>query len=550
MATVELSEQQAKVLLSTTRVVEAGPGSGKTRALVERYLQEAQESTRGIALISFTNAAVDEVRRRASSTPELLRAPHFVGTIDSFLHRFIVTPAEVSRLGRAPIYRASWDDLPDEFRAVHLTGLPGAGIPMSAFRMEQPSTIQLYENGLRRHDHGYLAQVDHAGRRDQLLNAARARISGLNRKGIYDANTARVKAFELLEGTQGTTIVARLTRRFAALLVDESQDCDEAEMGVIRRLAEGIEVTLVADPDQAIFEFRGSKPELFTEYRDEQELAHRCHLSTNYRSSEAICKAVTCLRSAGISLIESVDDGPCSEVLVLGGSPSEQRQKFLDALQSIALQPSQAIVLAHRWADAAEVAGVSAAVNTSTAVGNRLVIAISVLASDPSPARRVDAVQRIEHIILSLLTWEDADVRLTGRERQLEILMRRPDWLRLAAGKVANRLIGIGSRDEFGVAARSVLNEILDPLPVEHAVLSNKVKKPDETVWDSCTRGMATPSELPCSTVHAAKGREFPAVLVALPSSLRKLNGRTVLEDWSGGFNTEPRRVLEIPTID
>ena len=162
MATVELSEQQAKVLLSTTRVVEAGPGSGKTRALVERYLQEAQESTRGIALISFTNAAVDEVRRRASSTPELLRAPHFVGTIDSFLHRFIVTPAEVSRLGRAPIYRASWDDLPDEFRAVHLTGLPGAGIPMSAFRMEQPSTIQLYENGLRRHDHGYLAQVDHS----------------------------------------------------------------------------------------------------------------------------------------------------------------------------------------------------------------------------------------------------------------------------------------------------------------------------------------------------------------------------------------------------
>ena len=69
---------------------------------------------------------------------------------------------------------------------------------------------------------------------------------------------ARVKAFSVLNGATGDGIVSRLTNRFSALLVDEAQDCDDAEMGIIRRLSGvGLEVTIVADPDQAIYEFRG-----------------------------------------------------------------------------------------------------------------------------------------------------------------------------------------------------------------------------------------------------------------------------------------------------
>ena len=48
MPPVELSDEQAKILLATTRVGEAGPGSGKTRALVQRYLQAAEATTRAV----------------------------------------------------------------------------------------------------------------------------------------------------------------------------------------------------------------------------------------------------------------------------------------------------------------------------------------------------------------------------------------------------------------------------------------------------------------------------------------------------------------------
>ena len=545
MPTVELSDEQAKVLAATTRVVEAGPGSGKTRALVQRYLQAAQATTRGVALVSFTNAAVDEVRRRAGSSPRYLRAPHYVGTIDSFLHRFIVTPAEVSRLGRLPVYRPSWDDLAGEFTAVRLGNLAGAGLPLSAFRLSQSNGVLLIESALSWQGRSYLAQVDDAGSRQQLLNRAKARIVGLNGAGIYDANTARIRAFNLLNGAKGAILTARLTRRFSALLVDEAQDCDDAEFGVIRMLSTGLDITIVADPDQAIYEFRGSNPERFLEYRDEQYAEHRCELSTNYRSSESICRAVGSLRAAGSAPIEAADKGASPDVLVLCGTPVEQRQKFLDALAEYDITQGEATVLAHSWADAAAVTGEITPEGTSTAAGNQLAAAVWILTNDSSVARRLQAVQRIEQIILSLFTW-DVETRRAGRERQLEVLMRRPDWLRLAAGRIVSRLKEIHDRDAFGVTARAVLTEILAPLSLEHAALSDRVKKPNPAVWDQCTQTDAPRPELRCSTVHAAKGAEFGAVLVALPAVLRTVDDRTVLDDWTGGFNTEPRRVLYV----
>ncbi|MFI9591307.1 UvrD-helicase domain-containing protein [Nonomuraea sp. NPDC052265] len=73
--------------------VEACPGAGKTKAIVARYVRRvAEEQRRGIALVSFTKTAIDEVTDRCRDQPDSLVVPHFVGTIDAFINRFIVTP--------------------------------------------------------------------------------------------------------------------------------------------------------------------------------------------------------------------------------------------------------------------------------------------------------------------------------------------------------------------------------------------------------------------------------------------------------------------------
>lgn len=112
MNEVKLTEdQQALVDAEDSLFAVACPGAGKTRAMVARFVKRtAEEPRRGIALISFTNAAVDEVRRRCGTQEEALRAPHFVGTFDTFIHRFIVTPLYVKAY-RKPNYVQSWTDV-------------------------------------------------------------------------------------------------------------------------------------------------------------------------------------------------------------------------------------------------------------------------------------------------------------------------------------------------------------------------------------------------------------------------------------------------------
>jgi superfamily I DNA/RNA helicase len=90
---------------------EACPGAGKTRAIVARYLRRAAEEPRkGIALLSFTNAAIDEVKGRCGDMRDALRAPHFLGTFDTFINRFISRPLYVHYYGKTPRFIESWRD--------------------------------------------------------------------------------------------------------------------------------------------------------------------------------------------------------------------------------------------------------------------------------------------------------------------------------------------------------------------------------------------------------------------------------------------------------
>src|SRR5690349_16347303 len=73
-------------------LVAAGPGSGKTQVFVEalrRELTDWTSSRNGIAAVSFTNVAHKIISERLGGVPP---APHFVGTLDAFLLRFVVHP--------------------------------------------------------------------------------------------------------------------------------------------------------------------------------------------------------------------------------------------------------------------------------------------------------------------------------------------------------------------------------------------------------------------------------------------------------------------------
>ena len=79
--------------------IQACPGSGKTTLLVAKLAILARKwpwRTQGICVLSHTNAARHEVEHRLAGYPaahHLLGYPHFVGTIQAFVDRFLALPA-------------------------------------------------------------------------------------------------------------------------------------------------------------------------------------------------------------------------------------------------------------------------------------------------------------------------------------------------------------------------------------------------------------------------------------------------------------------------
>jgi DNA helicase-2/ATP-dependent DNA helicase PcrA len=92
-------DHQLAVLQNLSQLdVEACPGSGKTTVLVAKLALLSRywtSKSKGICVLSMTNAAREEIQKRLGNTEEgqrLLKPPHFIGTIHSFYSDFLAKP--------------------------------------------------------------------------------------------------------------------------------------------------------------------------------------------------------------------------------------------------------------------------------------------------------------------------------------------------------------------------------------------------------------------------------------------------------------------------
>ena len=94
-----LDEPRRRFLKSLeTLDISACPGSGKTTLVVAKLAILANKwksSTQGLCILSHTNVAREEIERRLGGTDvgqRLLRYPHFIDTIHSFVSKFLAKP--------------------------------------------------------------------------------------------------------------------------------------------------------------------------------------------------------------------------------------------------------------------------------------------------------------------------------------------------------------------------------------------------------------------------------------------------------------------------
>ncbi|QYX76127.1 ATP-dependent helicase [Streptomyces akebiae] len=546
-------DQQALVDAQDSLFAAACPGAGKTRAMVARFLKRtAEEGRRGIALISFTNAAVDEVRRRCGNQVEALRAPHFVGTFDTFIHRFIVTPMYVKWHNQKPNYVRSWRE-----------------IPSTSFRLDNMGRVRNLEFEWFDFDPDGRAHLDLSrvpqefGNEDahRMLRRRKREAEGeasdifwrLVKAGTISCEAARLAAEFWLSSNKARTVLAALLQaRFAEVIVDEAQDCGREELHILQFLHDcGVRVVMVGDLDQSIYEFRNATPaavEAFAATLPGPPL----ELRDNWRSSPAICEFNRALRSG--QLVEtargdnSIVQAPVH--LIEFSSLDQIVPPALDVAEQYKLTADDLVILSHAHTHGMKAAGVVSLEST----GNNRVLSIAnagfkLRARETDPKTRRKAAEQVKRSLLAALAVGQ-DTKDHGFAVACDKLGIDSRWLESFAVWMALQLDAEGkTRQVFAAEVRDYLKtaDWGAVTPPAAGDVSNLFKAPSEKDWTGIS-GFGNSPSIRYSTVHGVKGMEFRGVVLVLPDRLREdqVTKRSVLDDWEGDHNTEARRVLYV----
>ena len=257
-------------------LVLAGPGSGKTRVIVERAVRLIDEELARpdeLLVLTFSRKAASDLRERIAARLRRSYATFPVTTFHAFclavLMRDAATPPRLARPGeRRTLMR-------EALAAEQNLGLP----PTHALHEEAMRFAELCDDYLRVPEHD-LARV-----RERYVAALAA-------LGALDFGGLQREAVALLERDAETRRTYQDAFRF--ILVDEYQDTNVAQDRLLELLAgERQNVFCVADEDQSIYGFRGAEIDNTLRFDERWPGTRRYDLPVNYRSAAPIVELAT-----------------------------------------------------------------------------------------------------------------------------------------------------------------------------------------------------------------------------------------------------------------
>lgn len=309
--------------------LEACPGSGKTEVVgikAAYELIEWKSRFKGLAIMSFTNNASNEIGKRARKYAGLTATshPHFIGTIDSFFYKYVLCPffhGYVRFCGkdgdRSP--RMVADSETDakfllnpnfnpktKYAVQNPNRKPGApafvGLAISANR---------FFFDLERATFQILPPFDKANNKhitfDEFWNRAEQQIyieplhwltkekafaefwtakKAFWSKGFVTFRDSELLVFRIVENC--SNIRENLVKRFPYLLIDECQDLSPMQLKTLELLLKaGSKLTLVGDLNQSIYAFREVNPERTGQFIEKHNL-RKLYLSHNFRSNQMV----------------------------------------------------------------------------------------------------------------------------------------------------------------------------------------------------------------------------------------------------------------------
>jgi DNA helicase-2/ATP-dependent DNA helicase PcrA len=300
---LDSSQQEAACAELGPLLVEAGPGTGKTRTLVGRIavLLEKGVNPSSILALTFSNKAAEEMRTRIGQVAPEAAQRLWMGTFHAFglelLRKFGAS------LGLPP--RPQILEPIDAFFVLERL-LPSLHLDYYQDFSEPTRFLRDLLDAISR------AKDELVGPADYLALAQRMRKNAMNEEeqeaaekamevaGVYARYQEYLEQHHLLDFGDlifrsvdllrlHPAVRASLRQTYTHMLVDEYQDVNRASGFLLREIAgSGEGLWVVGDIRQAIYRFRGAAPDNMRLFADDFPGAQVRSLRRNYRSQSAI----------------------------------------------------------------------------------------------------------------------------------------------------------------------------------------------------------------------------------------------------------------------
>lgn len=265
VSSLNQEQLQAVKITEGPLVIVAGPGTGKTKTLINKinYLvEEHSVLPQQILALTFTQRAAREMRERL---PEhQVQVTTFHGWCLKFLEEQepgnslqIVTEPQRLQLLKSLLEQEEWQELNE-------LSLAEVSLKVSRFKnwAENEKNVSIWQKFVEAYN-------------DALAN-----------EQLRDFDDLLLHSLTLLQQEVLEHSVQTLPRY---IFVDEFQDTNEVQYQLLKLLARDvIHLAVIGDPRQSIYSFRGSSADIFARFLVDYPAAQQISLQKNYRSATQI----------------------------------------------------------------------------------------------------------------------------------------------------------------------------------------------------------------------------------------------------------------------
>jgi DNA helicase-2/ATP-dependent DNA helicase PcrA len=262
----------------------ACPGSGKTRVIVSklaRVIEEVRGTSRRVACITYTNAAVHEIEGRLKHHIQPGDEEYYdVGTIHAFCLQHIFRPFRHLIPGFSKGFKVLIPDS-QEFRDF----VTATWVEENRFNLAFKDFEDFAQ--LRRNTEGRPVGIA-IDRGNLTPGIAKKYWDRIRTNGYIDFSNIIYYSYLLLKNRP--EVLSYASSKFSWILVDEFQDTTDLQVEILSLIA-GAKQTkflLVGDPFQSIFSFAGARPDLAEIFATRIGARRDKQLSANFRSSTPI----------------------------------------------------------------------------------------------------------------------------------------------------------------------------------------------------------------------------------------------------------------------